>query len=294
MDIFIEIGNPEEQNLIYQELFPLTQAFENQTPGIVHSIYIPENFDKTVNDLQKTELYSSVRGHHTALAKTIPRKEGISIVLSPSLYTVNYDVLIRINTILHEYFHALNPNFGRKYNSWDPATNLYLTNLYSWFDEYQAVRASYESSFSMGGKLSCKFLRHTCYSFHSHSNSLKDKSLFYDKINNEISIALNNRAIATFLSASEKYILECSLDYFYTFAIMDAVPQFKKHQTKLNSSPFVNRRTLKLLDFYREKYLSKEYDDLDDGIVDIKEFMKQFGVFFYMDNGSFMVHIENF
>jgi hypothetical protein len=290
MEIIIEIGTPEQQGLIVDEISQITNVLKDIVPERIKKIYVPLNFDDKVNEIQKSNSYRSYRGHHTASAKTLINNEGIVIVLSAQLYTSGCDQFIRYNTFFHELFHAYNPNFGKIFNESDRVTNTYLNNLYVFFDEYQAVRRSYEVTFEVAKSLSLKFLRNVCYNFHSHSISLTDKALYYDKINAEISVFLRTRNAGLFLKNFEQYFLECGVDFIYTYAIMDACEHFTKYKYKLSESPFVNSNSMKLIDFYRKKF-DGNYN-LNEGYDFIVDFTKVFGIFFYIKDGVEHFYVE--
>ena len=62
MNIIIEIGTEEQRKIITQELSLLNPFIENLDPSpTIKQIIIPKEFDKKVNEIQKTNNYVKIK-----------------------------------------------------------------------------------------------------------------------------------------------------------------------------------------------------------------------------------------
>jgi len=282
MELKIEIGNDRVKKIIEDELKVLTSLFNSNHKLNISKILVPREFDVTVSNLKNTSDYKAVREHHTASAITIKFNDEIYIVLSPLLYINNSQC--RMNTIIHEFYHAINPYFSYNFNTDNPTKSRYTHNLFSLFDEYQSVRKSYLFCKKYLKEFDYQFKRDTIYNFDSHSKSLLDDSLYVHRLNKLIYEIHDNRDVITFLKNYHKYFAECALDFVYTFGILDACIHFNKKYERILISKLVNENTLGLIDFYRRK-IEQESFDLFEGFDLIVNFMRGFGIeFIYKNN----------
>jgi len=108
LDINIEIGTPEQQELIRQEMELFKKVVEQTDPPLyISKVIVPIDFDAKVNKLQGTTTYESVRGV-MAVAKIVNLGDSIAVVISPHLYTENHDSQTRLFIYTHEIFHVAN------------------------------------------------------------------------------------------------------------------------------------------------------------------------------------------
>src|SRR5947207_2838236 len=106
VEIIVEIGTDEQKKLITTELEAVTTAVKNYPDLRLYKIIIPSDFDATVNKLQDTTNFSSLRGHLT-IGKNIKYKDGTAIVFSPFIYTDAHDSNSRCFLYMHEIMHVI-------------------------------------------------------------------------------------------------------------------------------------------------------------------------------------------
>jgi hypothetical protein len=284
MDIIIEIGTQEQKLIIEEELRLITNAFETKIGySPLSKILVPSDFDAAINQILASSTYKSVRENHIALAKTLKTQYGIVIVLSSTIY--GFENLIRINTIIHELFHCYNPNFHKEFDYSNPSEYRYKFNLYHLFDEYQAVRGSYTTICQMFQPMPFYYLRNTITTFLSHINSIVDKSIYYNKMKDEIIKFRFTADINNFLQNIDPIFKQVIMDIIYIYAIYDCTVYFRKYDNIIKSSPFINNNSDGLINFYRDKYNKRNYD-LDDGYDLMVEMTKNFGMEFWEVEGG--------
>ena len=131
MKIVIEIGTEAQKELIANELNVVKVFCENMPdPPSICEIWVPENFDQKVNELQGSNDYISNRGDNIAVAKNIYIGNETALVFSRELFTDIHDNQTRMQMILHEFYHTINRKVFPELPKGSPATHDYLQILY--------------------------------------------------------------------------------------------------------------------------------------------------------------------
>ncbi len=144
MKMIVEVGTAEQKTIIENELSLIEKivcAFE--PPLNISRVIVPVDFDQKVNELQKTDSYKSLRGMET-IAKILEVDGGVAIILSPSIYTLDWDTQKRLFIYLHEIYHTVNKKRISRPEIQSASSSLYFENLYRIFDEYAADRQALE------------------------------------------------------------------------------------------------------------------------------------------------------
>ena len=76
--------------------------------------------------------------------KILEIDNGIAVILSPHIYTAEWDIQTRVFIYLHEVFHVANKKRIPKPEIQSPSLSLYFENIYRLFDEYVADRQALE------------------------------------------------------------------------------------------------------------------------------------------------------
>lgn len=294
MEIYVDIGTPEQQKFIRDELKNF-ETLQKEISGFksLKKLFISADFDSKVNELEGTRSYISQRDTIHAMAKNIKINDGYAIVVNAILYTDNYDFHIRYLVLLHEMFHIILNIDAMGDESLRGADASYRANLGILFDDYCANRASMEIHFKIFTDPSYKFKKFLIRSFHSFLKGLIDDIEFYEPIVSEIENFQDHGDVELFLANIQRPFDGCSKSIIYAFAYMDACSHFKNKENHLvSNSRFVNSQTLELIDYFRKKYETKNYDLEDQlGLSLIIEFMTIFGFELENTKKGLYVHV---
>jgi hypothetical protein len=278
LEIIVEIGTPENQEQIREELmlFSLVVLRSNNLINI-SKVIVPRDFDAKVNELQGTLDYKSNRGI-VALARNVNLGDSDAIVLSPLLYTSAYcDEQVRLYLSLHEVAHTVNRKVFPQLSSNSGSERIYLENLYTLFDEYVADRfalALFDDVISTKTTHWNKFISDFALDF----SSLINNSKYYTKIKNEIESFRQHGDSGLFLQRIHEDFHSVAISINHAFAISDHDSQILSSAVLLQSH-FVNEKTIALMNFFRVKY-QEQVNNINDGFDLIVEFMTNFGMKF--------------
>jgi hypothetical protein len=280
VEIFIEIGDNEQQTQIEKELrlfekaFTSIQIFQHL---VLDSIFVPLNFEAKNNALENATTYQSNRNIVVAMARVISKNGKSSIILSPNLFDEKYDAQTRFFILFHELAHVWNKSRFSKTGNIEGNTNdFYLHQINVLFDEYVADRISYsiiEDIFDPTGKWA-DFIRQVIFGF---LNEVLPSDQ-YEYIKAEINLFRTDNNINLFLSRTQETAESIMMLSVHAFSIFHQYPKIKD-DVPLENLHFVNNDTFALMNYLNEKYQA-ESDDLEDGIEFIKNYMKFFGVVF--------------
>lgn len=284
MKIVLEIGTEKQRQLIADEFGIIGEICKDlSNPPPICGIWVPDNFAKTVNELQGTNNYIAER-RHVAIAKNFYVGNEIALVFSRELYTDNHDNHTRMQIILHEFCHAINKiAFPSPPN--DSLANLeYLQNLYILFDEYWANRWSFELTERIYPSISERYKRLTRCSVVGFLRDIVQSENDYQYIKMEIRKFRFHNNVDLFLENTRENfdIIAKSLVYF--FSLVHHNPKYSRVLKFLSSSRFVGESALALVEFFREKYEQRQVE-ISEGLVYLQNFMERFGVRFE-DRGS--------
>lgn len=280
MEIVVEVGNRQQIEQIKDEL-QFIEAFSKAIqPALnVRRVVVPADFDKTINELQNTTSYKSVRSH-VAMAKIIELDDGITIILSPLLFTNGWDGQMRAEIYLHELVHVSNKRRFPQPLTQSPTTQLHFNTLYLLFDEYDANRKSFELADEIFPSKTPRFKAFIDGCFEGFFVSMVENTKDYDGIREEIKrFRWRHIDVGQFLANTKEYFDHASKDIVYTYSYIDHYSRFKGREPDLLKSKFVNDKTLALIDFFRIKY-EKHDSDLLDGLDLFAEFLGNFGMRF--------------
>ena len=279
MKITIEVGTEEQKELIRQELLFIAELCETiENPPKITGIWVPSDFDNTVNILQGTTDYVSERGH-LAVAKNVIQEQGTALVFSPLLFTDSHDNQTRLQIYLHEFWHTLNKQIFPEIPKDSLAKYEYFQTIYILYDEYSANRKSFELTEKGFPNASDRYKRLTRNSVTGFLRDIIKAEKHYQYILKEIFKFRLHANVSLFLKNTRDIfdLIAKSLVYFYSY-----VHHYQKHERLikfLNGSKFVDENAFSLVDFLKTKY--EEGDtDLVDGLIYLKNFMKKFGIEF--------------
>lgn len=278
MEIIVEIGTQEDQELIRAEL-DLISLVTSQTNNIINisKVIVPSDFDAKVNELQRTLDYRSHRGV-VVLAKNVNLEDGDAIVMSPLLYTSGYfDAQVRLFILLHEMVHTLNKNSFPKSSCISGSEGIYIRNLYTLYDEYVADRLALTI---LDNALSIKTTNWNKYiSDYSLDISLMiNDPKYYENIKTEIDIFRHTADVAHFLKNIDENFHNVAICIAHLFAISHHYSYVSPSET-LSQSHFVNEKTTAIMNFFNGKHQERAYD-VNDGFDLMVEFMTNFGMKF--------------
>lgn len=283
MDIIFEIDHLVEKDKFIKEIsFSIEQVQKILGIPNLSKMIFSRDFDKTVNEILGINSYKSSRNNHTALARTLLSKDGIVIVISKSLF--NEDSFYFINTIIHEMFHAKNPHFNKIWNEGTRAANRYNYLLNTWFDEYQAVRGSYSFCINYLQPINYNGAKGIVNVFQAHlQNFLKNNN--YSKLKNELLSLQYHKDLDYFINIVTPLIEESVIDMVYLYTLIDTFYHFKKYETELKKSPFINESSYHLINHFREIY-STDNLIFDENNSIMIAFLRNFGIEFQDLNGE--------
>ena len=286
MDIIIEIGTPEQKQLIEKELGFFVEFTEQVDAQAISLVVIPEDFEKKVNELQETKDYKSERGVSessvTTMAKTVRLDDSIAIILSSLLYTEYYDSQIRSFVFIHEITHVINHLDFPKVETSSRTTVTYLGNLYRLFDEYWADRLAYQVIDNIYTEKSQLWENYIENEINGFTSLLADRK-YYDTIQAEIDALKSHNDTTRFLDNIKQSLDELTISTVHLFVLIHHNPSLISQENLLKSS-FVNEKTWALLNYFKSKYEQNDLN-LDKGIELITEYMMNFGIRFE-DRGS--------
>ena len=279
MEILIEIGTNEQKGWIEEELGFIDIALRQaQRPIPLKQIIVSSDLEATINRLEGVTTYQSRRnlGENdlVVLGKIVAVKDGFAIVLSQHLYTDAHDTLTRLRFILHELFHMVNKRDFPNIATTPYTTGFYSYYLYHLYDEYASDRFAYSMTemLPLKSDLAEADLIRTAKGY---IDVMCDPHC-YNHIKKEISEFRNHADTNKFHNNINQHYDDMATCLIHAFALLDSYPD-KMSLNDLSKSPFVNDKTLALIDYFRKKE-SQHDTNLDDGMDLIIKFMENFGM----------------
>lgn len=277
MKIVIEIGTEEQKELIANEFAIIKEICEAMPdPPPICGIWVPENFDSTVNKLQGTSNYISERGH-IAVAKNVYVGKETALVFSRELFTDNHDNQTRMQIILHEFYHTINRKAFPELPKDSPSTYEYLLNLYVLFDEYWANRKSFEITEKIYPETSARYKNLTRSSVAGFLQSITNSKKDYDHIKLEIHKFRYHADVMRFMQNTRDNFDTIAKAIVYFFSYIHHFTNYSRSLKSLPATQFVTESALSLGDFFKQKYEKNEVD-IYDGLIYLQNFMEKFGV----------------
>jgi len=293
LEIIVEIGTEEQRRFIENELRTIEiMAGHFEPPPPIKRVIVPNDFDEKVNEIQGTNHYQSLRGHR-AVAKNVTTNDGVYLVFSKLLYKDEHDNITRLQIYVHEFVHAYNKLRFPSLETESPSKHLYLSNLYTLFDEYDANRKSFEITESLFPKVSHRYKLNNRKYLKLFIKSLIEDSKYFRQISNEIlKFRLRHIDVDRFLKDIDPCFDEISKSIIYTYAYIDHCLKLKKLESFMMKSKFINAKTISLIEFYRNKFELGD-PNLFDGYELIKRFMENFGMRFEDTPQGLYCHVLN-
>lgn len=285
MKIVIEIGTEEQKELIANEIGIIKEICERLQDLLpICGIWVPADFDKTINELQGTSNYISERGH-LAVAKNVQVGDETALVFSRKLFTDNHDNYTRMQIILHELYHIISGKVFPEPPKDSPATYAYLQNLYILFDEYWVNRMSFETTEKIYPNVSARYKKLTRSSVTGFLRDIIKSGNDYEHIKLEIhKFRYHGDSIRFIQNTRNNFdIIAKSLVYFFSY--IHHYPNYSRLLKFLPTSKFVGKSELTLGDFFKQKYEQNEVD-IFEGLVYFQNFMEKFGVRFEDKDGG--------
>jgi len=290
MEIIVEVGTNEQKQLIEQELAFLDEVVEKSDPPVdLHQVIVASDFELKINELEGINTYKASRGEGSmrinAMARVAKLKDGFAIVLSPLLYSELQDTQTRLFTVFHEFRHVINKRDFPPIPNESYIKAQYLHNLYSLYDEYSSDRFAYgllDNVFNSKSHFWDSFVQSEADGF----IGLITDPQYYDGIRNEIQAFRLHANVELFLNKTRRYFDEVAISLAHIWALSHHYPD-RAPNTDLLSCPFVNDRTIALMEYFKGKSERKS-NDLLDGMDLIIQFMTNFGVKFeHRDYGGY-------
>lgn len=282
MDINIQIGNEKEKALIKQEMEFFVEVI-NKLPHTskIFQIIIPENFSEKVNELENRSDFTGSHGITgstvVVLAKNILVSNNIFIVLNPLLYFGDSDSMIRSFILFHEVAHVINSDRFPTIPTDSFSQRSYLGNLNILFDEYFADRLAYtiaDKFFNEPTEGWNKFINNSIENYWAVSSN----SQYYQQIKTEIDSFRFHGDIELFMKLTHESVSVVTVATVHGFARYHHI-EHSLQDFIIQSSHFINSKTIKLMDYFKFKYDYSEID-LSDGVDLMYNYLSNFGVIF--------------
>jgi hypothetical protein len=282
MEITIELDDEGIQQQIKNELdYFLIIAEAMELHLSISRILVPIDFQAKVRELTGDDDYKFQRGSDdgkiTVAAKILEDKDGLVIVISPFLYLPIFDTMIRSFILTHEFAHILNKNRFPEIPKGSFVRENYLTNLYFFFDEYVADRFSFHLSERLFNPPTEAWKQ-----FHNdgglgYINPASHPS-YYAQVKSEIEKFREHGDVNLYWKSIHEIMHVISVSTVHGFA------SYHQHYNEykdliIPNTPFVNEKTLALMDYFKTKYENKE-TDLSDGISLMSNYLTNFGIEF--------------
>lgn len=279
MEVIVEVGTEEQKDAIISEINLVYGILDEYKPKIkLHQVIVPIDFEKTIRDLTDDKSYTQIRGQ-VAIAKTVNVPKGTSIVFSPFIYyNEHYDFQVRLIYYMHELCHAINMQRFRPVDTDSVSRRTYLSNIYILFDEYLAHHMSFNIMEEVIKQKTAYLKRFINETFACHVKSLL-KDDYYFGIREQVFLFQFHSSIREFLDRVTLIFDEASKDIVYAFSFIDHFPRLKRIEPLLNKAKMVNKKTIALINYFRQKYEANDLS-LEDGVEIMQDFMDNFGMRF--------------
>ena len=283
MEVIIEFGTPEIEEIIKQELVIFLNSLGNFNPPLkLDRIIISPEIEKKVNEFYGNDTFKSVRNHgdnsiNVAAKYCTNEKEGI-LFLSSILYLDNQDSVTRYFVFFHELFHANNKQKLQLPSQQNFSIDNSFFTLYWIYDEYVADRNAYKIVDVIFPKKTELWDAYLISDLNGFSSMLVDEKN-YQFIKNEISKFRNHQlTVNEYCENIRQLASDLSVAIVHAYSLIHHYPnQFSP--TEFSKSKYVNVKTLNLIEYISKKYKDAVFD-LSDGLDLINQYLTNFGVLF--------------
>jgi hypothetical protein len=293
MIITVEVGTQEEKSAIHGELEDILGILDNsEYQLLISQVIVAKDIDTTINELLETKSYQSTKTVGSNLrqleAKVINSKKGIVLIISPTIFTNNYDPIIRSNIYFHEIVHCINTQKLPPEPSGRSAKNIYLRLLRLLLDEYIADIKSYNAMDTCWKTKSDLWNNSILKRYIGYCALINDKSIIEELGNNNDEIEVN-KDILLYLKNISPIIDDVLISAIHAIALVDCYPDICKY-SEIECSPLINMDTVKLIEYIRDKHNKKDFN-LDDGGQVVINAVNNFGFTLRDEEGKLLCKI---
>jgi len=282
MEIIVEVGDEGVRHQIEEELQVILAIAEAMDlPATISRILVPLDFQAKVRELTGDKDYKFQRGldgaQVTVAAKILEDQDGIVIVISPILYLQFYDTMIRAFVLTHEFTHIKNKSRFPQVPKGSFALENNLVNLYYLFDEYSADRLAFlvtERLFTPPSEAWKQVHDNEVLGYIDPVSHPK----YYAQLKSEIAKFRIHADVSLHWKTVHETLSVVSISTVHGFASYHQHPDTYSDLV-IPTTPFVNQRTLNLMEYFKSKFEKKE-TDLQDGIQVIDDYLTNFGIRF--------------
>jgi hypothetical protein len=283
VDIQVEIGTPEQQEVIKAELQMVLSWMGDEFIDSIdlHQIIIPVDFDALVNRLLNITWYTSDRIQR-CIGKVIESEGKNYILMSYIMYTDFMTFGKRCHFIMHELHHLVNrkqftiPEFA------GTSTSRYTNLISIMFDEYNAnLRANDLMLKICDYELFGDFKEQLIAEYNGFLSSIKGENHYYIEIKKAYEDLHQDGDVQKMLRDIYIFIDAAIKDLAYCYSIADVFNAVKE-DFQQQESVFLNSDTENLFNLFRKWTASHEEIDFEEGLDAAESFMATcFGIAFY-------------
>jgi len=292
MEIIIEHEDPNIRESVESDLY-LFKLFSEKFDNVnINKIWIPDDFDTTVNQVLGISSYRSVRGINDGdimtYAKILDTDDGTTIVLNINLFRIR-DVSIRSSVYLHEISHLLIQTDLRPKTNPSYMEQIYLHNIGVSFEEYIADRMSYSFMQTLkvdGGEEWPSYLKSISEGF---INNISNEEYYESMKLNIMDFRIKLIDVEEFLKRQTKFFDPVFISAVHLSAAMDYFPDELDDLPKIQSH-FYNDNLRELLDYFMAKVQNPPHE-FTDGIPIISKYMECFGFRFEEQSVGAYCHV---
>ena len=291
MELVVEVGNMDQQELIRQELSIF--RFFGQTMEIplnILGVIVPRDFDQAVNSLQGISGYKSIRRSHMAIGKTINKPEGTYFVFSHELYQIDHDNQTRFVFYLHELQHAINYWRFPEGLELSPTEHLLFKEIYRLYDEYYCNRIAFEVADGIYPDKSKYFTKKMATILKGHYKSLISCENDVVRLQGHIDDYRYHEDIDEMMKTANEYYAGYVRDLLNLFSMIDHFTKFEKIRQIAGQSEFVNEIGLELMNYLKVKYEAGSLDLLN-GLDILNDYFANFGMEYEDTSEGIYCHI---
>lgn len=267
----------QQRELINEELKILQDCLETINLKIeINDVIISEGDEVTFKDS-----YSPINRSDEGVIAWIEdagNDDNAHVVISPRLFTADYDTQTRLFIYFQELFRVYGERSAQKPRFDSPSATMYFEKLSTLFIEY----SSYRRALSMLDKLypgkSDLMQKHIDAKINDYIELINDEK-HVTRMNYELSYYRFHRNVEKLLNLATVIFLQVATAILRLHAITDIFSGNEEKKQQINESKFVNQNTEKLMEFLRSQF-DQGNPQLIEGISIIEEFMANFGLTF--------------
>ncbi len=278
MEIIVEIGDDSQKDFIINELSVIKELQSKlDLPINISKLIVPIDFDCTVRNLSGDADYNSIRTGEIVMAKVLYDGDETTVVFSPWLYQEDNDNVTRFFLYFHEVWHVINHwRFPRPFNLTNSGV-MNFKHIYILYDEYYCNRTALrllDLIFPIKTKIFLKkffLIIKTFYNYLiSATNEYKHIQILIDDFRNHGDVNRHLEDIYYYFDSFSKSIV-------HLFSYVDHFEKYHKLTSIIERSPFVNFRSIELINLFRKKW-EEDSIDLTEDLHIMDTYMLNFGI----------------